>query len=53
MGHIKIDKETADKLLVDLKKRNSNRLYIRQQCKYLLPCGWCDKYDKICTQIGV
>lgn len=23
------------------------------ECKYLLPCGWCDKHDKACTQVGV
>lgn len=27
-------------------------LTVIKACKYLLPCGHCDKFDRVCTQYG-
>ena len=45
--HADIDSEAIKKTFFN------NSVPIIKTCKYLLPCGWCDKKNEICSEFMV
>ena len=40
------------KAINEHKENKTSDLKILENCKYMLPCGWCEKRNMLCVEIG-